>query len=135
MLIKVVERGRVLLPFTLSHGMLISTISFSSERIMARKRTEPEIFSMPYGSQIFSCIELRRTKTGHSCVPMNALVLQLHGVKNSKSSMSSTKERGEEESQSKLDGFGSRLLNLKSRLVPLTCFTRITAIENPTNKT
>lgn len=47
-------RERELLPFILSHGIMILKSSSSSERIMVRRSKELEIFSMLFGFLIFS---------------------------------------------------------------------------------
>lgn len=66
---------------------------------------------------------------------MNAQVFSSVGEKNLKNFTLNMRKKAVEENQSKLSGYGIRLLTLKLKLVPLTCFTKIIAIQNQTSKT
>jgi hypothetical protein len=54
MLIKVVAKERALSPFILSHGTQMSLSGFNSRKIMVKKKTELEIYSMLFGFLISS---------------------------------------------------------------------------------
>jgi hypothetical protein len=53
-LIKVVAKERALSPFILSHGTQMSLSGFNSRKIMVKKKTELEIYSMLFGFLISS---------------------------------------------------------------------------------
>lgn len=65
MSIRVGEKEKVLLLFTLNHGMQMYMTFLTWKRTLEKKSKEPEIFSMRFGFQTSSWKEFRKKETGH----------------------------------------------------------------------
>ena len=135
MLIKVVAKERALSPFILSHGTQMSLSGFNSRKIMVKKKTEPEIYSMLFGFLISSWRESVKTLIGLLCAQANAQVLLTATEPNSRNSTWSMNLKVKETKPLRHKLYGIRLLQVKSKLVLHTCSSKMLLMLNQTNKT
>ena len=134
MLIKEVVKEKDLLPFILSHGMLIFLIFFNWKKIMGRKKIEREIYFMHYGFLIFSWKELLKTVIGLSFAQIKLQDYMSAMVKYSKNYIFNMNKKEEETKQSKLKKSGKPLLKVKLKQELHTCFLKTMLTLNQTNK-
>lgn len=135
MLIKVEEKEKDHLPFTLSLGMLTFFNFYSLKKIMVKNRIEPVTYFTLCGYRICLCKELLMIKIGLWCVLINAQACKIHGVNNLIFYLPNMKDKVKGEKHLKPDNCGKQLWIHKYKQEHLICFIKTHVIENLTNKT
>ena len=132
--IKVVVRERALSPSIWSLGIVMSLTSSNYVKTMVRRKIEPEIYSTPFGSLIFSWRESEMMATGLWCVQTNVLDSLMFGEMPSINYILNMKQKAEADQPSRQDNSGRRLSMYKLVLELPTCFIRMPVIKSQINK-